>query len=80
MFNNSGINPLDNAGLDILDILTVWGLKAQFENMARDAEETEYIHKVIHAISDEIAKLHEENDKILAELAEIKGKIEKGGG
>lgn len=79
MFNMNSVVGGEEGQIGVLDILTVLGLKAQFENMARDVEETEYIHKVIHAISDEIAKLHEENDRILAELAEIKRYIRKGG-
>lgn len=79
MFNMNHIVGGEEGQIGILDILTIFGLKTQLENIARDVEETEYIHKVIHAISDEITKLHEENDKILAELAEVKEMISKSG-
>lgn len=55
----------------VLDLLNVFSLWAQIDNMKMDAEHTEYIHKVIKAIADEIEKLHKENDIIMEQNKEI---------
>lgn len=55
----------------VLDLLNVFSLWAQVENMKMDKEETDYIHKVIKAIANEVEKLHEENDIIMKQNEEI---------
>lgn len=50
---------------NILDLLNVFSLWAQIDNMNMDKKQTEYIRKVIKAIADEIDKLHKENDIII---------------
>lgn len=39
--------------------------------MSKDEVQTNYIHKVIKAIANEIEKLHKENDIIMAQNEEI---------
>lgn len=56
---------------DILDALTLVSFMAQLQNMEEDAVEKDYIHKVIYAISDEIEKLHKENDIIISKLERL---------
>lgn len=65
-FNNS--IPED---IDILDLLNVFSLWAQVDNMKMDAEEGVYIRKVIKAIANEIDKLHKENEVIIKQNEEI---------
>lgn len=57
--------------IDILDLLNVFSLWAQVDNMKMDAEEDVYIRKVIKAIANEIDKLHKENDVIIQQNKEI---------
>lgn len=64
---NSGIPEETN----ILDLLNVFSLWAQIDNMNMDKKQTEYIHKVIKAIADEIDKLHKENNIIIKQNEEI---------
>lgn len=45
--------------------------------MEEDAIEKDYIHKVIQAISDEIEKLHKENDIIMEKLDRILERLEE---
>lgn len=66
MFNN-GI-PED---IDILDLLNVFSLWAQLDNMQTDGVHNKYIHKVIKAIANEIELLHKENDIIMKQNEEI---------
>ena len=61
----------NNQNFESLDIITIMGFIAQMQNIQKDNEEKEYIHQVIHAISDEIQKLHKENDKIEYKLDKI---------
>ncbi|AXF52462.1 MAG: hypothetical protein [Caudoviricetes sp.] len=58
-------NPDIPEEINILDLLNVFSLWAQVDNMNMDVEQTKYIKKVIQAISKEIEKLHEENDIIM---------------
>lgn len=51
--------------VSILDLLNVFSLCAQIDNMNMDKQQTEYIRKVIKAIADEIDKLHKENNIII---------------
>ena len=53
---------------DFLDALTLIGFIAQIQNMEKDEQETDYIHKVIQAIANEIQKLHNENNLIMMKL------------
>lgn len=56
---------------EFLDIINILGFVAQLLNMFGDEKQTNYIHKVIRAISDEIQKLHNENDMIMKQNEEI---------
>lgn len=56
---------------NILDLLNVFSLWAQIDNMNMDAKQSDYIRKVIKAIADEIDKLHKENDIIIKQNEEI---------
>lgn len=49
----------------VLDLLNVFSLWAQMDNMNMDEKQTKYVRKVIQAISEEIQKLHKENDTIM---------------
>ena len=60
-----------NQNLESLDIITLISFIAQIENIQKDNNEKEYIHKVIHAISNQIQKLHKENDRIEYKLNKI---------
>lgn len=64
---NSGI-PEEVGILDLLNVFSLW---AQVDNMQMDAEQTKYVRKVIKAIANEIEKLHKENDIIMAQNEEI---------
>lgn len=55
----------------ILDLLNVFSLWAQVDNMNMDRQQTVYIHTVIKAIANEIEKLHKENDIIMRQNEEI---------
>lgn len=60
-----------NNNIEGMDLLSIYSLIKQLENMKLDNEQTVYIRKVILAISDEISKLHKENDMIIAQNEEI---------
>lgn len=78
MNNNYNLNNLNNkTSFNLLDIITILGFAAQIDNIKDDKTQTDYIRKVIQAISDEIEKLHKENDIIIAQNNEIL-KILKG--
>ncbi len=64
-------NPGIPEDVGILDLLNVFSLWAQIDNMNMDKQQTEYIRKVIRAIADEIDKLHKENDIIIKQNEEI---------
>ena len=64
-------NPGVPEDVGILDLLNVFSLWAQVENMDMDKEQSEYIQKVIKAIANEIEKLHKENDIIIRQNQEI---------
>lgn len=64
-------NPGVPEDVGILDLLNVFSLWAQIDNMNMDKQQTEYIRKVIRAIADEIDKLHKENDIIIKQNEEI---------
>lgn len=55
----------------ILDLLNVFSLWAQVDNMNMDRQQTVYIHTVIKAIANEIEKLHRENDIIMRQNEKI---------
>lgn len=65
MINNN------NENFDFLDIITMVSFLAQMDNMNQDDAQNKFIHKVIHSISNEIEKLHKENDIIMAQNEEI---------
>jgi hypothetical protein len=59
---------MDSAELsnfEFLDAITIVGFLAQLDNMDKDEKETDYIHKVIDSIANEIEKLHKENEIII---------------
>lgn len=68
IINNA--NNEDN-NFEFLDIITIVGFIAQLSNIAKDEEQTNYIHKVIETIAQEIEKLHQENDYIMWQNEEI---------
>ena len=61
----------NHTNISVLDVITILGYVAQLENIKSDNEQTNYIEKVIKAISDEIEKLHKENDIIIKQNEEI---------
>jgi predicted patatin/cPLA2 family phospholipase len=61
----------ENQEFNFLDALTMVGFFAQLSNMSEDEAQTDYIRKVILAISQEIEKLHQENDVIIKQNEEI---------
>lgn len=67
---NNNNNNFNNS-VEGMDLLSIYSLIKQLENMKLDTEQTLYIRKVILAISDEIEKLHNENDIIIAQNEEI---------
>lgn len=64
---NAGV-PEDVGVLDLLNVFSLW---AQVDNMSMDKQQTAYIRTVIKAIADEIEKLHKENDIIIKQNEEI---------
>ena len=70
-------NPGVPEDVGILDLLNVFSLWAQVENMDMDKEQSEYIQKVIKAIANEIEKLHKENDIIIRQNQEIIDTLER---
>lgn len=71
-FNTNSLNEMN-----ILDLLNIFSLWAQIDNMNFDKQQNDYINKVIKAISNEIDKLHKENDIIMKQNKEILKKLEK---
>ena len=69
MNNNNSNQTTSNTA--ILDVITILGFVAQLENIKDDKVQTNYIRKVIQAISDEIDKLHKENDIIIKQNEEM---------
>ena len=67
-----------NNSIEGMDLLSIYSLIKQLENMKLDNEQTVYIRKVILAISDEISKLHKENDIIIAQNEEILKILKEG--
>ena len=61
----------NNKDFESLDIITILGFIAQIQNIQKDNEEKQYIHNVIHAISNEIQKLHKQNNEIKYKLDKI---------
>lgn len=61
-----------------LDILNLFSLLAQFQNMNNDEQYHVFINKMFENILKEVEKLHEENDTIIKQNEEIL-KILKGG-
>ena len=60
--NNNNEN---NKSFDMLDLITVIGFLAQMQNMQGDEKQAQKNNAIIKAISDEIDKLHKENDAIV---------------
>lgn len=60
---------------ELLDLITIISFAAQLQNMEMDGKQTNFIHKVIKAIADEIDKLHQENDIIIEQLNRIEEKL-----
>ena len=59
-----------------LDILQVLALYIQLKNIEQDQNQNNYIHSVIETINTQIAKLHQENDYIMKQNAEILHKLD----
>lgn len=74
---NNNNNNFNNS-IEGMDLLSIYSLMKQLENMKLDSEQTIYIRKVILAISDEISKLHKENDIIIAQNEEILKILKEG--
>jgi uncharacterized protein (UPF0305 family) len=66
-FNINNNNTNEEEQLGFLDVITIIGFIAQLTNMADDEKQTKYIKIIIEAIANEIAKLHKENDDIIAQ-------------
>ena len=67
MFESNNANNImqEEQSFEFLDVLAIVSFMAQINNMNKDVKETQYIHKVIKTIGNEIAKLHYENDIIM---------------
>lgn len=50
----------------------------QLQNIQEDNKEKEFTHKVILAIENEIEKLHQENEEIVAQNKEIIELLKRG--
>ena len=66
----------DKNNLEALDIITMLSFAMQTTNIQKDEKQTEYIHKVIKAIANEIEKLHKENDIIIKQNEKILNLLE----
>lgn len=61
---------------EVMDIINLFSLFKQLENIKFDEEQTEYIRKVIKAIANEIEKLHQENDIIIKKIEDINRRLD----
>ncbi len=61
-----------NNNLEGLDLLNIISIIIQLMEIKSSGEETNYIHKVIKAIAQEVELLHKENEEIISLLKEIK--------
>ena len=82
--NENGMSNQEQKDFGFLDALTITSFLAQIDNINKDSKQTDWIHKVIKAIGNEIQKLHKENellrkneDKIIKLLEEIKNEINR---
>lgn len=73
------MNNFNNNELEFLDIITIAGFIAQMQNMEKDDKHNKFIHQVINTIAQEIQKLHNENDIIMAQNEKILNLLKKGG-
>ena len=60
-----------NKNFDILDMLSLISFMAQIKNMSDDDKTALKNNSIIKAISDEIDKLHKENDDIISYLKAV---------
>ena len=60
-----------NKNFDILDMLSLISFIAQMKNMSDDDKAALKNNSIIKAISDEIDKLHKENDDIISYLKAV---------
>jgi len=60
-----------NKNFDILDMLSLISFMAQMKNMSDDDKAALKNNSIIKAISDEIDKLHKENDDIISYLKAV---------
>ena len=67
ILNNNNINK----NFDMLDILSLISFMAQMKNMSDDDKAALKNNSIIKAISDEIDKLHKENDDIINYLKAV---------
>lgn len=63
-------------GIENMDIINLYSVCKQLENIAFDDQQTKYIRAVIKAIADEIDKLHKENDVIMEQNKKILDKLD----
>ena len=63
--NNNNNNNENNKNFNMLDLITVIGFLAQMQNIQGDEKQAQKNNAIIKAISDEIDKLHKENDAIV---------------
>lgn len=66
-----------NNNLGFLDVINIISFLAQMTNMEEDDKDKEWIHQVIQVISDEIQKLHNENDIIMSQQNIIINKLDE---
>lgn len=76
MFNNQNQNR-EQENLDLLDAITITSFLAQLDNMAKDVKQTEWIHKVIVTLANEVDKLHRENDILIEKVDKILNILEE---
>lgn len=65
------LNNNNNKNFDILDTLSLISFMAQIKNMKDDEKAALKNNSIIKAISDEIDKLHKENDDIISYLKAV---------
>ena len=73
---NSNLIPED---LNLLDLLNIFSIGIQMDNMVADEKQTKWINLVIKALVNDVIKLHEENKIIIEQNEEIL-ELLKGGG
>ena len=65
-------------GIESMDIITLYSVYKQLENISSDEQQAKFIKKVIKAIADEIEKLHKENEDIMKKIDNLERTIKNG--